>query len=73
MKNFFFQIFKQQAGNACLLLIFLIINSYNSAGQSPNNLVPNYSFEDYIICPSNLSKGSPPLGIHLPLIMIKYI
>lgn len=47
-----------------LALVFLIVKSTNAQ----KNLVPNHSFENYIVCP-NYSTGTPPLlgFMHKPL------
>ena len=47
-----------------VLIIFVIIKS-NSFSQQQYNLVPNYSFENYTICPDTFN-APPPLPWYIP-------
>ena len=50
---------KQRAFSPLFIILIMLWGNFLLA-QSPYNLVANYSFETYVICPSNLSLGTPP-------------
>ncbi len=59
--NFFNQ---QRAFRPLLVVLFLMFCNFILA-QNQYNLVPNWSFENYTVCPSNLGIASPPPPWHL--------
>jgi hypothetical protein len=60
--------FNQQRAYSPLLIILTTLLGNLLFAQSQYNLVPNYSFETYTICPTNLSIAKPPLpGMNLQI------